>query len=134
MINAMRVGWGQENPAFRQLFSTLLMPDASPLQAQQLNDLARVSATAETAARMERAFYGIDVTNLAPQVKAPTIILHPRQDATIPFEESRLLAALIPEARFVPLESRNHVLLEDEPAWHRFVDEVQRFLGQPIPA
>lgn len=109
------------------------MPDTSPLQAQQLNELARVSATPETEARMERAFYGIDVTDLAPQVKAPTLILHPRHDATIPFEESRLLAALIPDARFVPLESRNHILLEDEPAWYRFVDEVQRFLGQSIP-
>ena len=133
MINAIRVGWGQQNPAFRQLFSTLIMPDASPLQAQQLNELARVSAAPETAAQMERAFYEIDVTDLARRVTVPTLILHSRLDATIPFEESRLLAALIPEARLVPLESRNHIILEDEPAWRRFVDEVLQFLGQPLP-
>lgn len=134
MINAMRVGWGQDNPAFRQLFSTQLMPDASPLQMQQLNELARVSAPPETAARMERAFYQIDVTDLAPKVTAPTLILHSRHDASIPFEESRLLAALIPDARFVPLESRNHILLEEEPAWHRFLEEVHQFLGTTMPS
>ena len=129
MINAIRVGWGQVNPAFRQLFTTLLMPDATPEQSEWLNELVRISADPETAARMERAFYHIDVTDLAPHVTAPTLVLHPRQDASISFEEGRLLAALIPGARFVPLESRNHVLLEDEPAWPRFLAEVHAFLG-----
>ncbi len=129
MINAIRVGWGQENPAFRQLFSTHLMPDASAEQMQWLNELARLSASPESAARMERALYHIDVTHLAPRVKASTLVLHARRDAAIPFEEGRLLAALIPGARFVPLESRNHILLEEEPAWSQFLDEVRWFLG-----
>ena len=133
MINSIRVGWGQENPAFRQLFSTQLMPDGRPEQMAWLNELARVSAAPETAARMERAFYHIDVTDLAPRVTAPTLILHARHDAAIPFEESRRLAALIPGSRFVPLESRNHILREEEPAWTRFLDEVHAFLG-PAPA
>jgi DNA-binding NarL/FixJ family response regulator len=78
---------------------------------------------------MERAFYEIDVRDLAQQVTAPALVLHSRSDAAIPFEEGRLLAALIPDARFVPLNSRNHILLEEEPAWDRFLAEVHAFLG-----
>ena len=129
MIDVIRVGWGKENPAFRQLFTTMLMPDASEVQTDWLNELARISATPENAAAMERALYQIDVTELAPLVTAPTLVLHSRNDAGIPFEEGRLLAALIPGARFVPLESRNHILLADEPAWSRFLAEVNGFLG-----
>jgi pimeloyl-ACP methyl ester carboxylesterase/DNA-binding CsgD family transcriptional regulator len=129
MINAMRVGWGRDNPAFRQLFSTLLMPEGSPEQKGSLDRLARVSTSPEQAAAMERAFYGIDVTSEAGRVRVPSLVLHARDDATIPFEEGRLLASLLPDARFVPLESRNHVLTEEEPAWERFVGEVRGFLG-----
>jgi pimeloyl-ACP methyl ester carboxylesterase/DNA-binding CsgD family transcriptional regulator len=130
-INSIRVGWGQENPAFRQLFSTQLMPEGTPAQIEWLNELARVSASPETAARMVRSFYQIDVSDLAPRVTAPTLVLHPRHDASVPFEEGRLLAGLIPGARFVPLESRNHILIEGEPAWARFLEEVHLFLGTP---
>lgn len=131
MLNVMRIGWGQENPAFRQLFSTQLMPEGTPEQLAWLNELARVCTSPEEAARMERAFYDIDVQACASQVTAPALVFHARHDAAIPFEEGRRLAALLPDARFVPLESRNHILLEDEPAWHRFVEEVHRFLGTP---
>ena len=130
LINLIRVGWGQENPAFRQLFSTMLMPDADMEQMASLNQLAQISATPENASRMERAFYKIDVRDLAPQVSAPTLVLHPRQDASIPLEEGRLLASMIPGSRFVQLESRNHVLIEREPAWSRFLAEIRNFLGE----
>jgi pimeloyl-ACP methyl ester carboxylesterase/DNA-binding CsgD family transcriptional regulator len=129
MINAIRIGWGQKNPAFRQLFSTMLMPEGTEAQKDWLNELARISATPENAAQMERSFYEIDVTDLARQVTTPTLVLHSRNDASVPFEESRLLAALIPGARFVPLDSSNHILLADEPAWARFMAEVHAFLG-----
>ena len=129
LINLIRVGWGKENPAFRQLFSTMLMPDADLEQMASLNELAHISATPENASKMERAFYQIDVQHLAPKVTVPTLVMHPRQDASIPMEESRLLAALIPDARFVPLESRNHILLEQETVWSRFLAEVRAFLG-----
>lgn len=129
MIDVIRVGWGQENPAFRQLFTTMLMPDGTEAQKSCLNELARISTTPENAAAMERAFYHIDVSHLAPRVTAPALVLHGRDDAAIPFEEGRRLAALIPDARFVPLRSRNHILLEDEPAWTRFLAEVRAFLG-----
>jgi pimeloyl-ACP methyl ester carboxylesterase/DNA-binding CsgD family transcriptional regulator len=129
MINVIRVGWGKENPAFRQLFSTMLMPDGTQAQHDWLNELARLSSSPENTAMMERAFYQIDVTDLARQVTTPTLVLHPRSDASIPFEEGRLLAALIPQARFVLLEGRNHILVESEPAWARFLAEVHAFLG-----
>ena len=62
-------------------------------------------------------------------MRAPALVLHGTGDAVVPFDQGRLLAALIPDARFVSLESRNHVLLESEPAWTRFTDEVRRFLA-----
>lgn len=133
MIDVIRVGWGKENPAFRQLFSTMLMPEGTPEQMDWLNELARISATPHKVAAMERAFYHIDVTDMALQVTAPTLVLHSRDDATIPFEEGRLLAVLIPGARFVPLDSRNHILLEHEPAWTRFLAELHAFLGVAGP-
>jgi pimeloyl-ACP methyl ester carboxylesterase/DNA-binding CsgD family transcriptional regulator len=132
LINLIRVGWGQENPAFRQLFSTMLMPEANMEQMASLNQLAQISATPENAARMERAFYRIDVRHLAPKVTVPTLVLHPRQDASIPMEESRLLASMIPGSRFVQLESRNHILLEQEPAWGRFLAEIRAFLNEGV--
>ena len=128
LIAAMRVGWGQENPAFRQLFSTQLMPEATPEQTRWLNELARISAQPEHAAAMERAFYHIDVSTIAPSVSVPALVLHARRDAAIPFEEGRLLASLLPDARLVPLESRNHILTEQEPAWGRFLEELDGFL------
>lgn len=129
MINVIRVGWGKENPAFRQLFSTMLMPDGTEAQKDWLNELARISSSPEVAAAMERAFYQVNVTDQARLVTMPTLILHARHDDAIPFEEGRLLATLIPNARFVPLDSRNHILLEEEPAWARFLAEVHAFLG-----
>jgi pimeloyl-ACP methyl ester carboxylesterase/DNA-binding CsgD family transcriptional regulator len=129
MIDVIRVGWGKENPAFRQLFTTMVMPEASEEQEQWLNELARISTSPQNAAAMERAFYQIDVSDLARKVEAPTLVLHCRDDAAIPFEEGRLLAALIPGARFVPLASKNHILRQEEPAWTRFLSEVHAFLG-----
>lgn len=129
LINVIRLGWGQKNPAFRQLFTTLLMPDGTEEQMQWLNELARISSTPENAAAMEQAFYQINVTAAARKITIPTLVLHARHDACIPFEEGRLLAAMIPDARFVTLDSRNHILLKNEPAWGRFLSEVRSFLA-----
>jgi pimeloyl-ACP methyl ester carboxylesterase/DNA-binding CsgD family transcriptional regulator len=132
LINLIRVGWGKENPAFRQLFSTMIIPEADADQMASLNQLVQISATPENASRMEHAFYQIDVRHLAPKVASPALVLHARQDASIPLEEGRLLASLIPGSRFVQLESRNHVLLEQEPAWSRFIAEVRAFLTEGV--
>jgi serine/threonine protein kinase/alpha-beta hydrolase superfamily lysophospholipase len=124
----IKFGWGQDNPAFRQLWSSLYIPDANQEQWQWFNDLHRVSTSPGNAITLLDELGKIDVVDLLPRVKVPTLVLHSRDDAVVPFEEGRLLAAKIPGARFVPLEGRNHLLLESEPAWPKFVAEVRRFL------
>ncbi|MBV8923916.1 MAG: alpha/beta fold hydrolase [Bradyrhizobium sp.] len=130
MITLMRVGWGQENPAFRQMFTSQFAPDASKEQAEWFNELQRISTSPEDAVRNLLANGEVDVTQLLPQVKAPTLVMHARQDARVPFEMGRRLAAGIPGARFVPLESRNHIVLDNEPAFDRFMEEVKAFIAQ----
>jgi pimeloyl-ACP methyl ester carboxylesterase/DNA-binding winged helix-turn-helix (wHTH) protein len=128
LLNLIRVGWGRDNPAFRQVFGALFLPEGTAEQHQWFNDLAKTMPM-ENALRVRETTDMIDVRTEAAQVRAPTLVLHARGDGMIPFEIGRQLAALIPGARFVSLESRNHVLLETEPAWARFVDEVRAFLG-----
>jgi len=128
-LTLIKLGWGQDNPAFRQLWTSLYMPDATPEQMQWFNDLQRVTTSPENATRLFREIGNIDVADLLPQVKVPTLVLHCRSDAVVPFKEGRRIAALIPGARFVPLEGRNHLLLDSEPAWAKFITEVRRFLG-----
>jgi pimeloyl-ACP methyl ester carboxylesterase/DNA-binding CsgD family transcriptional regulator len=123
-------GWGRENPAYRQLFATLFFPEGSPEQHRWFTDVQRLSTSAENAGRLLREVSNVDVRALAPRVACPTLVLHARDDARIVFDEGRLLAALIPGARLVPLESRNHILLEGEPAWGEFVAEVRGFLPE----
>jgi pimeloyl-ACP methyl ester carboxylesterase/DNA-binding winged helix-turn-helix (wHTH) protein len=129
--NLIRVGWGRDNPAFRQVFGTLFLPEGTAEQHQWFNDLAKTMPM-ENALRIRRVTDVIDVRREAAEVRAPTLVLHARGDGMIPFEYGRQLAALIPGARFVPLDSRNHVLLETEPAWARFVEDVRAFLGSDI--
>jgi pimeloyl-ACP methyl ester carboxylesterase/DNA-binding CsgD family transcriptional regulator len=129
VMSIVRLGWDRPNPAFRRAFTTLFVPDATPEQTAWFDEMQRISTTGEMAARLRRARGEIDVTDLAPLVTVPTLVLHARDDAVVPFEEGRRVAALIPEARFVPLEGRNHILLADEPAWAEFVAELRSFLG-----
>jgi DNA-binding SARP family transcriptional activator/pimeloyl-ACP methyl ester carboxylesterase/tRNA A-37 threonylcarbamoyl transferase component Bud32 len=128
MLDLIRLGWGQENPAFRHIFTSFFIPDGTPEQHQWFNDLQRETATPENAARIIQCFAPIDVRQEAQQLRVPTLVLHATGDERIPFEEGRLTASLIPGARFVPLDSRNHILMEDEPAWAKFLDVVNDFL------
>jgi pimeloyl-ACP methyl ester carboxylesterase/DNA-binding CsgD family transcriptional regulator len=129
LIQLMRIGWGSNNPAFRQLFASLMMPDATPEQARWFTDLQHASTSPEIAVRLRTTSYDIDVSHLAPKVTAPTLVLHSRRDAAVPVAEGKLIANLIPGAKLVVLESRNHVLIENEPAWPQFLSEVRAFLG-----
>lgn len=113
----IEVGWGRDNPAFRQVFTSMLMPDATPEQVSGFNELERLSGTAEAAVRTFAANAQLDVSAQAGKVRCPTLVMHARGDARVPFEEGRLVAASIPGARFVPLDGRNHILLEQEPAF-----------------
>ncbi len=127
-VHLARVGWGSENPAFRQVFAMLFLPDGTPEQWRWFNDLSRVSASGEMAACILQVLHRIDVQALATQVRAPTLLTHARGDARVPFEEGRLLAGLIPDAEFVPLETRNHILIDSDPAWPAFIETVRGFL------
>jgi pimeloyl-ACP methyl ester carboxylesterase len=131
MVTLTGVGWGQGNPAFRQMFTTLYFPEATDEQAQWFNELQRISASPEGAQRLQRALSIIDVRHLLRQVKVPTLILHSRDDSVVPFEAGRILARFIPGARFVPLESRNHLVLAQEPAWSEMVAHIREFLANP---
>ncbi|MGZ8981939.1 MAG: alpha/beta fold hydrolase [Burkholderiaceae bacterium] len=128
LVNMIRVGWGSNNTAFREVFTNRFIPGGTATQLQWWTELQRLTASPETAARTLEAFYQVDVVEEASRLRVPTLVLHARGDIAVPFEEGRRLAALIPGARFVPLESRNHVLLESEPAWQDFLAEVRAFL------
>jgi pimeloyl-ACP methyl ester carboxylesterase len=130
LLKLVRVGWGQDNPAFRQVLTSLMIPGGTLEQSQWVNDLQRVSTSPANAARLLQVFGDIDVAHLLPRVAAPTLVLHSRGDAPCPFEQGLMLARGIPNARFVALESRNNVILSHEPAWQRFVDKVCAFLDE----
>ena len=131
LLDLIRIGWGRDNSAFRQVFTTLFIPDGTREQHQWFNDLERISASPENAATIVETLYQIDVTSFAELIRVPTLVFHARNDARVPFDEGRNLATLIPSARFVPLESRNHVLLDTEPAWPQFLAELRAFLATP---
>jgi len=128
LVKLIRLGWGRDNPAFRQVFTSQFIPEGSREQHQWFNDLERISASPENAAAIVEATYHVDVGPLAETLRVPTLVFHARDDARVPFEEGRHLAALIPGARFVPLDGRNHVLLESEPAWRQFLEALRAFL------
>ncbi len=127
MVDIIRTGWGRDNPAFRQVFTSLFMPEASPEQMVWFNDLQRVSATPEQAAALATAILRLDARAYLPHLRVPTLVFHARRDAVVPFDVARRLVAEVAHARLVPLESNNHVLLEHESAWQRFLDEVRSF-------
>jgi DNA-binding winged helix-turn-helix (wHTH) protein/pimeloyl-ACP methyl ester carboxylesterase len=127
-VTLIREGWGQDNPAARQMFTSLIVPDATLEEMQWFNELEQISASADTAVRLLYVLGGIDVTALLRRVAVPTLVLHSRGDARVPFEHGLALARAIPGARFVALESRNHIILSHEAAWPRFIDEICGFL------
>ena len=130
LITLTRTGWGRDNPAYRQIFTSLFVPGATTEQMDWLNELQRMTTSPENAARLIRALGDINVTHRLPQVTQPTLVLHCRKDARVSYPNGRELAAGIPGARFVTLESENHLLLEQDPAWHMFLAEVRAFLAE----
>jgi pimeloyl-ACP methyl ester carboxylesterase len=128
LLDLIRVGWGKEHSAFRQVFTSLFIPDGTPEQVRNFNELQRVSSTPENAARMIDAFHHLDVQEIAKTIQIPCLVLHARDDLRIPFEEGRRLASLLPNAQFVPLQGRNHIVMETEPAWKVFLNQIRSFL------
>jgi class 3 adenylate cyclase/pimeloyl-ACP methyl ester carboxylesterase len=130
LVTLLRLEWGADNPAIRQWFATRMMPDASREQVESFNDLQRKTTSAECAARYYETTGNFDVVSLLPKVKVPTLILHARGDVQVPIEQGRQLAAGINGAKFVALQGRNHVLLEQDPATERVCEEIKLFLSQ----
>jgi len=130
MMVLMRRGWGGRNAAFRQIFTTTFFPGASQELAEEFNELQRLTTTPDNAAELLSALGDIDIREQLSRVRVPTLVLHSRDDAVVPMKDGLEMAAGIAGARFVPLESRNHVVLPTEPAWVRFVAEVEAFLAQ----
>jgi pimeloyl-ACP methyl ester carboxylesterase/DNA-binding CsgD family transcriptional regulator len=129
IVELASAGWGRDNPAFRQVFTSRFVPGASPEQIAWFNELCRKTTSGAIAAELMSARAEVDIADLLPQVRVPTLVIHARQDALAPFAEGRLLAAAIPGAQFVELDSRNHVLLDGEPAWERFQEALLDFTG-----
>jgi len=125
-----RTGWGRDNPAYRQMFTSLFIPGATPEQVDWFNELQRITTSPENAARLMGAMGHIDVRQRLPLVRTPTLVIHVRNDERVTLANGRELAMGIPGARFVILEGRNHILLEQEPAMPRFLAEISSFLAE----
>jgi pimeloyl-ACP methyl ester carboxylesterase/DNA-binding CsgD family transcriptional regulator len=132
-LKVIELGWPNAKPAYGQFFAALHIPDATAEQMRAYNDLLRLTTSPTNAGSLMRTFLGVDVEEVVPQVRCPTLVLHSRSDSVISFDEGRAVAALIPGARFVPLDSRNFILLEQEPEWARVVAEMDDFLPAPTP-
>ena len=128
MATLMRLGWGTDDPSFRQLFTSLFIPEGSKEQLDSFNELQRKTTSPECAVRYLRTVGELDVRDLLPEVAVPTLVMHARSDLICPIEAARQMAAGIPGARFVALPGRNHLFLEHEPAADRFFEEVRLFL------
>jgi len=134
LLTLIRHGWGRENPAFRQLWTTMFHPDADAVETAWLNELQRISTTPENAVRMMSEFPSMKIFEMLPQIGCPTLVLHSRDDATVPVQEGRLIASRIRDARFVELPSRAHMVAPGDPAWKMYVDEFSNFMGWEIAA
>lgn len=134
LVDLITKGWGGTNPAFRGVFTTTFVPQATSEQMRWFNDLQACTTSPENAVLFETAFHDYELpSEVAGAVRAPTLVTHSLGDMATPFEEGRRLAGAIPGAELVGLDSDNHLLLDDEPGWRRFVDEVGRFVAQPAP-
>lgn len=123
------VGWGRDDVAYRHFFASSFLPDADPSMWDAFAELQRRTTSADNAHRFMAAYARIDVTELAAQIRVPTLVLHARDDHRVPFDQARELAATIPGSRLVPLVGENHLFRADEPAWAEVVRLVGDFTG-----
>jgi pimeloyl-ACP methyl ester carboxylesterase/DNA-binding winged helix-turn-helix (wHTH) protein len=129
LIELLETGWGREDSPFGSMFASQFMPQGTLEQWAAFVEVQRRTTSARNAKRLINVSQGIDVTEIAPAVTVPTLVLHSVHDRRVPLEQGQLFADLIPRASFVPLESHNHILVDDEPAWKLFLEEVERFLS-----
>ncbi len=129
LLTLIRHGWGKPNSNFIQAFASMFIPDGTKQQLDSLTELQRVSTSPENAARIRESVDLFDVSNLLRSIKAPTLVFHAKNDGIQPFEQGKKLAGGIKDASFVMLESRNHVILEEEPAWKVLFKEISDFVS-----
>ena len=137
LLELTRLGWGQDDHAFLQVWASTFQPGGTLEHIRSWCEQHRAATTPETAARLMAISWDVDVQDAASRIRCPVLVVHPERDAVVPIEEGRFLASLIPDSRFVQLDSENHLLLADEPAWSRLFGEVQSFLAEPdraVPA
>jgi pimeloyl-ACP methyl ester carboxylesterase len=134
MLRMIELGWGDPDGAFLRSFATQFQPEGGIEHLDSWSRLQRRAAPAETAAALTRVMFDIDVTADAAGIDCPTLVAHPERDAVAPVEEGRLLARLIPQARFLLLDSVNHFLRPNEPAWEVLTAALREFLPQGAPA
>jgi DNA-binding NarL/FixJ family response regulator len=134
LLDLTRLGWGQENHAFLQVWAQRFQPGGTLDHLRSWCDQQRAATSADIAVRLTQIAWNTDVREAARKIKCPVMIVHPERDVVVPIEEGRLLASLIPDCRFVQIDSENHWLLADEPAWARLYAEVRDFLAEPAGA
>jgi pimeloyl-ACP methyl ester carboxylesterase/DNA-binding CsgD family transcriptional regulator len=131
MLEMMELGWGREDHSFMRVFATQFQPEGSIEHLRSWCELQRVATSAANAVQLTRVMFDVDVQELAARVTCPTLVAHPDRDAAVPVEEGRLLAQIIPGARFLQLDSANHFLLPEESAWATLVEALHAFLPPP---
>ena len=127
-LKVFELGWPNENPGYAQFFASMHIPDATTEQCRSYNDLLRRTTSPANAISLINTFIRVNVQDIVPKVTCPTLVLHSRGDPIISFDQGRKVAALIPGARFVPLESRNRIILDTEPAWQQLIGALSDFL------
>lgn len=135
MLDMLRLGWGDPDSSFMRAFATQFQPDGGRDHLDSWCELQRRATTPANAVELTRMMFDIDVSEAARRISVPTLVIHPERDAVAPIEEGRLLARLIPDARFLPIDSSNHFLLPTEPAWQQVTAALEEFLpGRSVPA
>ncbi len=129
LVDLVPVTWGNPNPVGHQAYSSFFMPDGTPEQHADFNELQRITTTPDNAHKILQTFAEIDVRDLLPDIRVPTLVLHRRDDAVVPFDSGRNIASSIPNARFVPLDGANHIVLEHEAEWPRVLNEITSFVN-----
>lgn len=134
LLELTQLGWGQEQHAFLQVWASQFQPGGTLEHLRSWSEQQRAATSADMAVNLLRICWHVDVTESARRLQCPVLVAHVERDALVPIEEGRRLAALIPDCRFVALDSENHMPLADEPAWPRFLEEARRFLDEPAAA
>lgn len=130
LMSVIEAGWEDQNPAFRQLFASLFVPKGSQEHQQWFAELCGKTANTENAMRIQSIAANVDLRGKLSELDVPTLVIHAKDDAVVPLSAGRYMASEIPNAQFVQIDSDNHLLLEDEPAWQQFCDAVLHFLEE----